>query len=626
MNSVMSAAVSIGASVKEKLGWSLTAGAMLLLAGCGGGGGSTTAESPDPIDDVQEGQVIVGLTDAEGDFASYTVDVLSISLERANGTIVETLPNTTRVDFADLTEVTELVSIATVPAGNYVSASIQLDYTESQIVVQDENGVTAEAVAVNESGEAIGEWTSRLQLASSEVIRIAPGVPAAFSLDFDLDASNEIDFSAAPPIVTVAPLLLASAELEEDREHRIRGLVDSVDVDAGSIAVDVRPFFHRQGRFGEVTVIVDDETEYEVDGEGFIGSAGLEAIAALGEDAPLVAAGMIADRQLDADVIVAGSSVPWADATAVKGTVKSRDADSLTIGGARIEFGDGTVRFAGDLVVLVGSDTSVSAPGVDSSTLSADSISVGQKLVAFGEIVDDQTLDSTAARIAMQYSRFSAEVVAAQPLVADLFLLNGRRPQAFDFTGTGSAPEFDADPDNYEVETGPMALGSLEAGDLIRVRGLVAPFGAAPADFDAKTVIDVSLRNRAGELTVRWPSDAPSAMPFMNADASAINVDISESREFLRVRGVPRAFTNGFEMLTLTPTVNGNGAYAVRVRGSQSITLFRTFEDLVDELNAQLAAGAKLASIHAGVRYTGDTETLPATRASFVFVSESDSE
>jgi hypothetical protein len=45
------------------------------------------------------------------------VDVLSIKLEKSNGDTVETLPNEARVDFADLADVTEFVTAATIPKG-----------------------------------------------------------------------------------------------------------------------------------------------------------------------------------------------------------------------------------------------------------------------------------------------------------------------------------------------------------------------------------------------------------------------------------------------------------------------------------------------------------------------------
>ena len=46
------------------------------------------------------GTTYVTVTDADGDFLSYTVDVVSLKLQRASGATVETLPATTRIDFA----------------------------------------------------------------------------------------------------------------------------------------------------------------------------------------------------------------------------------------------------------------------------------------------------------------------------------------------------------------------------------------------------------------------------------------------------------------------------------------------------------------------------------------------
>ncbi|MEL6868853.1 MAG: DUF4382 domain-containing protein [Pseudomonadota bacterium] len=602
--------------LKDVIACAAIALAIVMLTACGGSSGDSVTETP--VADAAEGVVYIGLTDAEGDFDTYAVDVLSIRLERANGTTVETLPLTTRVDFTELTEVTEFLNIATVPAGNYIAASIRMDFTDAQVIVQDDAGVLSEAAVVDAAGQPIGEYEMRLQLADSDQIIVAPGVPAAFSLDFDLDASNEIDASITPPVVTVSPLLLATAELEESREHRVRGVLADVDESAQAISLRVRPFFHRSGDFGRFTLNVDDETVYEIDGQGYTGADGLAAMALLDDTAPVVASGSVARRSMMADVVVAGSSVPWADATVVKGVVLARDGDTLTVGGARVEFADGRVRFAGDLSVTLGDDTSVSAPGIDSASLDKNSVSVGQRVIVFGEPADDQTLDASAGRVRLQWSNFSAEVNTAAPLSAELFLLNGRRPIRFDFSGTGVDASMDADPDDYQIATGNLALADVVAGDLIRVRGLVAPFGQAPEDFDARTVIDVSFSDRAGELQVMWPVDAPAAAPFTSTSATSLNVDITESREFLRVRGVPRVLTNPLDMLTLAATDDGTGAYAVHVRGSGEVTLYREFAAVVDALNAALADGASLQRIHARVRYTGDTDNLQSARASFV--------
>src|SRR5688572_32288758 len=100
--------------------------AFLALSACGEGGGAILTPPDDdddpPTADCTEtgcGEVRIALTDANGDFLSYTVDVVSIRLERSNGDTVQTLPNRQRVDFAELLDVSEFVTVTDIPAGTY---------------------------------------------------------------------------------------------------------------------------------------------------------------------------------------------------------------------------------------------------------------------------------------------------------------------------------------------------------------------------------------------------------------------------------------------------------------------------------------------------------------------------
>src|SRR2546422_186850 len=89
----------------------------------------------------EEGVVAIGLTDTPGDFLTYTVDVTSLTLTKAdNTTDVQTLPQRTRVDFARYVDLTEFVTAVTIPAGSYVSATLNLDYNNADIQVEDSNG------------------------------------------------------------------------------------------------------------------------------------------------------------------------------------------------------------------------------------------------------------------------------------------------------------------------------------------------------------------------------------------------------------------------------------------------------------------------------------------------------
>jgi hypothetical protein len=135
-----------------------------ILSACGGSGGSTgtspsqasgTYDPSDPATANECGNVLVAVTDADGDFVSYAVDILSVTLQQTGGGSVETLPATTRVDFAELTELSELLSSATLAPGNFSSGTIQLDYNNAEIYVESGGRVVA-AQAVDVDGIPLG--------------------------------------------------------------------------------------------------------------------------------------------------------------------------------------------------------------------------------------------------------------------------------------------------------------------------------------------------------------------------------------------------------------------------------------------------------------------------------------
>ena len=48
----------------------------LTVGGCGGDSGDSIAETPAPLPTQETGKLTVTITDAEGDFVTYTVDVV----------------------------------------------------------------------------------------------------------------------------------------------------------------------------------------------------------------------------------------------------------------------------------------------------------------------------------------------------------------------------------------------------------------------------------------------------------------------------------------------------------------------------------------------------------------------
>ena len=94
------------------------------------------------------------MTDADGDVLSYAVDIVSLELERADGDIVQTLPVTTRVDFAELVELSELLTAPRVPPGVYVRGAMTLDFTDAEVVVE-QGGEAVLATVVDVEGNRV---------------------------------------------------------------------------------------------------------------------------------------------------------------------------------------------------------------------------------------------------------------------------------------------------------------------------------------------------------------------------------------------------------------------------------------------------------------------------------------
>ena len=82
---------------------------------------------------------------------------------------------------------------------------------------------------------------------------------AASYLDFDLEASHEVNLGTTPVTVTAEPFVVAMTEPLDTREFRVRGPLGSVDESGGSYVVDIRPFYDPNARHGEFTVETDDD-------------------------------------------------------------------------------------------------------------------------------------------------------------------------------------------------------------------------------------------------------------------------------------------------------------------------------------------------------------------------------
>ncbi len=594
--------------------------ALLALSACGGGGGgSQPPVANQGCDAATCGTLLVGLTDADGDFLSYSVDVVSLSLRKADGTLVQTLPTRQRVDFAGLVDLTELVTAATIPNGTYVRASIRLDYATADVSVEV-NGAPVATTVVNASGQALGVVDLDLMLDNRNYVVIAPGRPALLQLDFDLAASHEVDISTVPARAVAQPFVVATIEPVEDKELRVRGPLVSVDTNASNYVIDLRPFNHPSARLGRFTVSTTASTAFEIDGVEYAGAAGLATLAGKAAGTPTGAFGVLdlSDRSFTASDVLAGDSVPGARFDVVYGNVIARAGDTLTVRGGTVIRRDGTVRFLrGDITVLIGPNTIVTRDGGGRNLLRPVAISVGQRINAFGQVtatptVDSLTLDATAGRVRMKLTHLSGSVVSANPgqVTLDLFAIDGRRPAIFDFSGTGASPATDADPLNYEVATGALGILGLTPDSPARVFGFVTPFGFAPPDFVGRTVVDFSAMRAV--MGVGWGVNGTAA-PFLSMGPTGLVVDAANPDLGLR-----HHIKIGFRIIDITRLASpvtvapfgGRTLFALGQPGN--VEVFREWTPFVERLTAKLNGGAKAQAMFAHGAYNAGSFTLTA--------------
>jgi len=426
----------------------------------------------------------------------------------------------------------------------------------------------------------------------------------------------------------VSPVLIADTVLSEEKDMRLRGVLAEVSLENSSFDLSLKPFHSRRKNkpgFGELSVMVDEETTYEVNGEAVDSSAGLAALSALDEDAAIVASGTwnTDSKQYLATQVLAGSSVPWDDADILKGTVVSRVGNELTVRGAVFELADGEYAFNDEVTVSLSEETQIRAAqdkrhrhhrgGVD---LSLVDISVGSSVVVNGDYLDESTLDASEGHVRIHKTLLSGNVVSVSPLALELNLINGRQIDIFDFNGTGTSEESDADPLSYEIASSGFQ-NDLALNDPVRVSGFVSAFGSAPEDFGATTVINnTSVRSH---MKLSWGGDG-SSMAIADISDAGILFDASEEdvKHTMHQAGM-RTDLQSLESMPLVVAGDGEGLFTISQEGETQV--YNDFSEYVTAVNEIMANGALIAKFYADGYYNGVENTFSSLKMRLKLVS-----
>jgi len=616
----------------------------LVLSACGGGAGTTSSEPPlagecipgNPATADQCGTLIIGLTDGDGDFLSYAVDVLSLTLERADGATVEVLPNRTRIDFANYVNLTEFISVASVPPGTYVAGTIQLDYTFAEVFVEA-GDQAKETLVVDADGNPLQRIALKIMLSTRDQLFVSRGRTALMTLDFDLDASHMVDIVPTPALATAEPFIVAELNPVDTKDIRVRGRFMEANEAQMYYVVALRPFYDRLGDFGRIKVHVTDETDFEVNNEVFVGLEGLRALNAAGQGTLTVAQGTlnVAERAFTANIVLAGTSVPGEGMDAVKGNIISRNGNDMVVRGGTVILTDATRSFfRDDVTVTVGPNTKVyktfrsdRAPGgMPDRLLDNSAISVGQAVTIRGTVTANDELgvhiDATEGAVLMHVTHLSGIVNSVVPgqVDIDLHAIDRRRVEIFNFAGTSASPETDADPDNYEVSTGNFLLAAQSPGRPVVAWGFPNKFGGEPPDFEGRTLIDfVDVRSVLG---VGWGATG-TTMPFTMMDSAGLllnnlNPDIDQ-RHFIKKGPLLIDLTTLDSDTLIAPRETGRMLFAVKT--TESLQLYSNFDEFIAALSMELDGLNAARSMYARGHYNADTNVFRATKI-FVYLLE----
>jgi hypothetical protein len=609
--------------------------AALILTACGGSGGSSTDQAnsqltecnPNDASTAAEcGTVLIGLTDADGDFVHYSVNVVQLTLETANGRTVEVLPQQTRVNFTDYVDLTELVSAVTVPPATYVSGTISLNYDDAEVFVEAGDS-SKKAVVTDLKGTPLQQVELKIVLSNRDQLRISKGRAALLQLDFDLDATHDVDIVPTPATAAADHFILAEVHPVDEKDIRVRGPLLAVNQTEMNYVIGIRPFHDRVGDFGRFTVNVDDDTEFEVDGEMYVGSEGLRALDAAGQGTPTIAKGTltVAERSFTADRVLAGSSVPGSDLDAVVGNIIKRDGNFLTVRGATIiprdAATDRRIHFHDDVIVEVGPNTRVFKDGDRVSDLTIDALSIGQRVSIRGnqpvpttDAAAPQILfDATQGAVRMHVTHLAGIVNTVMPGQTDITLhsIDRRRANVFDFAGTGQSADLDADPDNYEIATGNLTLADFASGRPVVAYGFPAAFGTAPLDFEGRTLIDFTdVRSTLG---IAWGS-AGTIAPFASIGSDGIvlaldNGEIGIRHHVMQGPVLINLLTLGSNT-TILPRETDRMLFSIKT--GDSLRQYSDFDDFVADLSNSLNGATTARSMFARGKFDVDSNTITA--------------
>jgi hypothetical protein len=600
-------------------------------------------------------------TDDAYQFTSYLVTIDSVVLVGKNNGSVSAIAVPETVDFTKLTNLSELWATASLPVDTYNSAIITFDYTSAQIsvlvdgapvkvTVVDPDGNVPTTIAVTVTLDPANQLTLQPTLVTSNALRLA--------FNYDMTASNQINFTTSPPTLTVTPFMTAATTAADSKLIRVRGPLINSSLTTGTYTVVVRPFYDEVNSLGIDTMFNDANTVYTYGGVTYVGAPGLNVLsqASAGSTetaafctfeptttpAPGVNAGVF-----HSVYVIAGSTLEDFYTEGIEGDVIARSGNTLTVRGGLVTANAAQVIQYEDLdsFVLLGPNTLVTADGVSTlGALNYNSVAVGQHITARGIYSVDTsgvvTVDATGSTtntgsVRLQSTELFGSLTSAASgsLQMNLQTIQYYPASVYDFAGNGVSAAQDPVAASFLVNTGALTVPAIAAGGPVWVDGYVAPFGSAPPDFIAEDVL--AEPSVPATLAVIWTGTGTAA-PFATLTDTGLTIDLTNAA----LSGAQlRIGAEIVDATTLTATPNivpavaapdpttglplfmprfSVGPGAISESATNPITVFNEFAAFVTELTTTFATPTPATQFVARGMYDRTSNTFTASSIDIV--------
>ena len=588
--------------------WRRLGGPLLFLfaVACSSGG-----NGPAGVANAGSGNVSITLADgASTTLSMFEVDVRGIVFERRGGGMVTVAPRSTRIDFAQLDGLNDLVATASLPAGNYARVSMTLDFSAAKVLI---SGLSAPAEVRDLRGSVInGPIEVLVDFAGDDRLVVGRGRNHLFAFDLDLDQSVSVD--SGTNVVTFTPVLNLEVDPSNDRPIGTGGVLRTVDTNAGSFVVD------RLSDDGSVqhtfTVATTGTTLFQVNGVPQVGALGLGSLIGYLGQRVFVQGELDRNRaRIDARFVEAGAGVLGNGQDVLFGHVVARNGGAgsaavLTVRGKSTDFGTGTRRY--DTAHTV--NTSLAFTRVlrrsSGDAFDTDDINVGQLVWVFGDL-SGTTMNATASDSVVRLvpTALRGTAVAApsgNTLTLNLSKLDWRDIAQFDFTVAGQS---EANPAAFGLDVTGLATAGILAGTRVESLGWFRAVGTSGPD-----AVAITLAGRAGKTLLFCEWAPPTSNAVTGANANALTLDLTGTS----VRFVRERSTNTALNPTPAPTIRAAGSDGhYRIVQERRVAKFRDFATFRSEVLARTAT-ASVFMVGGRGTFDAPTQTLTATDATVV--------